>query len=225
MNSKKREWSFEEHRKNSPLLNKTVEHQDKQHKESTSLAKKGIRWAIIGIIITVILTLFTLFISKNDTLNIEGDNNILFWKSNVEINLPESCDSDIYTKTGTLNLKDYFKQPLVIDNQSFFDENLEYNLFNVMFILPSNQKLFIPEIISNKDYTVAYSNNDYSEVCIVHKYKITSDFDEDNVCFIATFSEDPNQMMFLDPGPKFISDKESCFEKVSGEISLIENWN
>lgn len=77
---------------------------------------------------------------------------------------------------------------------------------------------------SNVSYIIAYFNEDFSDACIVHKYELPKNFDESEVCFIAE-PKLPKPSLTLSPGRKFISDKESCFKKVSGDFDILKNWN
>lgn len=56
--------------------------------------------------------------------------------------------------------------------------------YNILFILPGNKKAFLPEIKLKKEYILGYTNEDCSEIHINESYRLPSDFDEANVCWI-----------------------------------------
>lgn len=204
------------------------------------------KWDQFSIGFTVIVGILGLFVVGNFTISFFSNNTIenpqfnITNSSNFGLNykspnspitiidrsgLSENCDPRIYNRIASFNFKNYFKSLQYENNQSLETPNLTYNLFNAEFILPSNQKLYLPEILSDKQYTVAYLNEDLSDACIVHKYQIPSNFDEGEVCFIFTLFEDSVETMQMAQGPKFIENKTSCFEKVSGDFDLLYYWN
>ncbi|MEK6983599.1 MAG: hypothetical protein AABX33_03425 [Nanoarchaeota archaeon] len=76
-----------------------------------------------------------------------------------------------------MNIEKFFESAKM-EGCSFDQTNLKYDIFNAEIFLPTNQKLFVPKVLSNQSYIIAYLNEDYSAACIVPKYKIDTNFDE-----------------------------------------------
>lgn len=91
---------------------------------------------------------------------------------------------------------------------------------------PVINKFFLDKVLAGESYNIAYMTNDYSDACIPHKYRITSDFVESHVCFKITFGENVcADQITLVPGPLFKSNKTECFKKISGETDKLSLWN
>lgn len=56
-------------------------------------------------------------------------------------------------------------------------------LYNVEFILPNNEKAFLPVLKEGKKYIIARTFEDCSDIEIPEKYKIPDDFSEEDVCY------------------------------------------
>ncbi len=207
--------------------------------------KKKPKWDKFEIIFAVVIGVIGLFFAGQFIINIFSNNTIdkpefnminssyfgINYKSpNSSItiidrsNLRESCDSTIYNMEFTGTFEHFFEDLTSEYGPNYKYPNLRYDLFNVKYVLPTKQELFIPEMKSNVSYIIAYFNKDFSDACIVHKYELPKNFDESEVCFIAEPIL-PSIRVNLSLGPKFISDKESCFRKVSGDFDFIKHWN
>jgi hypothetical protein len=125
-------------------------------------------------------------------------------------------------------LSSFFSRPFNCeDSTNAGIPDLKYDLFNVKFILPTRQDLFISSVLVNESYMIAYVNEDFSDACIPHKYQITSDFNQNDVCFNIIFGEkvcgDSRDSIAITPGPLFRVNKEKCYIMVSGSYDFLGN--
>ena len=218
--------------KNQLIFMATIKEWVRDFKKKPKWDKFCIIFTIVAFFIGLILGGKSLLFIKNQTqeepvfkIN-ESANVALNYKSPyspITINetiISEDCDSKIYKNNLTLNIKKFFTK---------IDENLIYDLSNVKIILPSKQELYIDEMKNDQNYLIAYSNDDCSSACVVHKYRIPSDFNENEVCFYMTAYGNPcgegnNSKLSLSMGPRFIEDRESCYEQVMGDSDFLKNW-
>lgn len=57
-------------------------------------------------------------------------------------------------------------------------------MYNVLFILPNGKKALLPKMEAEKEYIIAYANEDCSDIYISEVYQLPDDFNENNVCYI-----------------------------------------
>lgn len=206
--------------------------------------KKKPKWDKFEIIFAVVIGVIGLFLAGQFIINIFSNNVIDNPKFNMinssyfginykspngsitivdRSNVQESCDSTIYNRKATVTLEHTFENLTFPGGTTSNYPNLRYDLFNVKYVLPTKQELFIPEMKSNVSYITAYLNEDLSDACLVHKYEEPKNFNESEVCFIVE-PIFPSTRLNISVGPKFISDKESCFRKVSGDFDFLNHW-
>ncbi|MBS3114241.1 hypothetical protein J4448_04005 [Candidatus Woesearchaeota archaeon] len=197
----------------------------------------GILIGIIGLILTN--TVYNIYFKSNidqPTFNAPNSSNFgIFYKSPnsifqvtpiVETRIfNENCDSGIYKNKLTFTINKFFNKINSEGCGNFELPDLKYDLYNVKVVLPTKQELFMEKILSNGSYIIAYLNEDYSDACIVNKYKIQSNFDENDVCFIFSLGDNPCTDKFsLSRGPSFQEDRSRCYKKLSGQFDFLGEW-
>ena len=180
-----------------------------------------------GMVLAVILFIITLVLASIDTnktreIVIVGDNKILEAIDSLKdgfrniTTIPDIPHPFIYTQQYWMKhtTHQYVKDYTNLDNGGtrVTIRHQKFNLFNVKVILPSNQELFLSEYLYDQEYVVAYSNDDGSDYYIPHKYRITYDFNDEDVCFINYANPKSDEAELMQVGPKYISDEESCYE-------------
>jgi hypothetical protein len=141
--------------------------------------------------------------------------------------ISETCGGSVYTKKISFNLSDFFSKPFSCESGTNTGVlNLKYDLFNVKFTLPTNQELFISRMYANESYIIAYMNEDFSDACIPHKYQITPEFTEDEVCFNIIVRDNVcNDPITIIAGPLFKTKKDGCYKMISGDSDFLASWN
>lgn len=204
--------------------------------------KRKPKWDQFSIIFTIVIGIIGLFLGGNWMINniIMGDvtidnpefniNNsskfgINYKSPNSPITITETIiisdnlDPNVYPHGAEVQFTDYFEE-IVADGYVFKNSGLKYDLFNVKIIFPTNQEIFMSEVLADQKYIVAYLNRDYSDAYILHEYRILPNFYEEDVCLIATVNS--NWTITLSGGPKYFTDRKSCYKKVSGKDDILE---
>lgn len=170
--------------------------------------------AVIGILIS-------LFIGGKYIINIS---NIKIINSTFEKSPVIRGGSNINITYSEINENPDVANPLVynrkldIVNHVIKDSNSKFNLYNVEFILPSNQKAFVKEYLYDKWITLGYCNDDFSTCFINHKYGQNI---ENVPCFKLVLFEDLGNDMYLSAD---FQNNEKCVKRIEGDEDFLKAW-
>ncbi len=146
----------------------------------------------------------------------------------VPVNSPNSSYNNIYpsencppyTQTLEMNLGKWF------ESANGYYPGLAYNLYNVkVIVLPTHQIFFMDKIMANTTYVPALMNAEKTDLCVYHKYRVP--IDAKDICFIEIINWNETGFhgdTFI-PSPKMFIDRESCYQKISGEVDIWQYLN
>ncbi len=177
----------------------------------------GARFFLLALILTVSIFIYQettkknnfIFNNQNSTFyspNLQGD----FRHSNISISVQSTnYDPDDECK------RNYPKSFGI--NASFVNfRGNKVNLYNLKFILPDYKEAFLKKAIYNESYTIGECNDQLSDCCVYHKYIVTGDLSNKDICWIHTTRLTGDVVSdSIVATDEFYINPESCMKEIS----------
>ena len=178
-------------------------------------------------LLAVVSILIGLFFSGKFVLNISKNvfrnENATFYGNNFQ---GDFRGSQITINEGEIESDLIHDKKLEIWDDFFDRFNSKYDLYNVKVnLLNSKQKLFLDKFPHDQKLLIAYCNELVSDCLIVNKYKIPSEFNEEDICFILDFDHfNAEHSSALSRGKKFFTNREECYKQILGDNDVLGQW-
>ena len=179
--------------------------------------RKKPKWDQFSIIFAVIIGIVGLFVGGNYLINIASNNNQLHIDNSTLIKSPivqgSSNVSIVYSEddnSAPPNPSIYSKLAGALLNFEIPELGGKVNIYNVKYILPDGQIVFLKEMKFNETYQIAQCNQEYTDCYIYHKFR-APELQVEEICWEAGWRDGGGAQS----QSKFRSNPSSCFSVIN----------